>query len=101
MDALVEVHTQDELRRAQNCGASIIGVNNRNLHTFNVSLETSETLVQHATPDLVLISESGLNNAADLKHLAQRGYHGFLIGENLMRAERPEEALRNLIQEAS
>lgn len=101
MDALVEVHTPDEFSTAQKAGATIIGVNNRNLRTFNVSLETSETIVQQATPGLIMISESGLNNAGDLKQLVGRGYHGFLIGENLMRAERPAEALRTLIQEAS
>ncbi len=101
MDALVEVHTLAELERAQQCGAKIIGVNNRNLHSFEVSLETSETLAGHASPDAILISESGLQNAADLIRLRAQGYKGFLIGENMMRSTQPAETLRALIREAS
>ena len=96
MDALVEVHTGDEMKRAVACGARIIGVNNRDLRTFEVSLETSIALAAQAPPEALLISESGLNNSADLKYLYEAGYRGFLIGETLMRADKPEQALRNL-----
>lgn len=94
IDALVEVHTREEMQRAVECGANLIGVNNRNLHTFEVSLETSISLAQDA--DAILISESGLNSAADLSRLHDAGYRGFLIGESLMRSEDPEAALREL-----
>lgn len=93
MDALVEVHTAAELRRAGDCGARFIGVNNRNLQTFEVSLETSVQLTALA-PDALLISESGIESRADLNLLRSLGYRGFLIGESLMRAEDSEVALR-------
>jgi indole-3-glycerol phosphate synthase len=99
MDALVEVHTAEELRRASLCGAKLIGVNNRNLHTFEVSLETSVELISHAPQDALLVSESGLRTQADLRRLKSLGYRGFLIGETLMRAGRPAEALRSLLGE--
>jgi indole-3-glycerol phosphate synthase len=97
LDALIEVHTREEMRRAVACGANVIGVNNRNLHTFEVSLETSLSLTKEAPPDVVLISESGLNNSTDLARLRDAGYHGFLIGESLMRSENPEVTLRELM----
>ena len=97
MDALIEVHTRGEMQRAAACGARVIGVNNRNLHTFEVSLETSVSLAQEAPPDAVLISESGLNNSTDLVRLRDAGYHGFLIGETLMRSENPGAAVRDLM----
>jgi indole-3-glycerol phosphate synthase len=97
LDALIEVHTSDELRRALNAGAKIIGVNNRNLQTFQVSLETSEHLIAEAPRDRIIISESGLKNAKSLRHLQTLGFRGFLIGEALIRAIDPEAALRDLI----
>jgi indole-3-glycerol phosphate synthase len=96
LDALIEVHTHDEMQRAIDCGANLIGVNNRNLHTFDVSIDTSLSLAREAPPGIVLVSESGLNNSADLARLRQAGYRGFLIGESLMRSEDPETALRDL-----
>lgn len=97
MDALVEVHTADEMKRAIACGATIIGVNNRDLRTFEVSLETSIALATQAPRESVLISESGLNSSNDLQRLRDAGYRGFLIGETLMRAPKPDEALRQLL----
>lgn len=97
MDALVEVHTSDEMKRAARCGARIIGVNNRNLETFYVTLETSLELVKHAPPSALLISESGLTVRDDLTRLHDAGYDAFLIGESLMRAEDTEAALRELL----
>ncbi len=99
LDALVEVHTSAELRRALNAGANIIGVNNRDLHTFQVSLATSEQLIVDAPRDRIMISESGLNSAESLHRLHEVGFRGFLIGENLMRARDPEKAVRDLISE--
>jgi indole-3-glycerol phosphate synthase len=97
MDALIEVHTREEMQRAVACGANLIGVNNRNLHTFEVSLETSLSLAKEAPLDTSLISESGLKNSTDLARLHCAGYRGFLIGESLMRSENPEAALRDLM----
>ena len=96
MDALVEVHTAEELRRASAAGAKIIGVNNRNLHTFEVSQDVSVQLARVMPPDALAVSESGLRTGDDLKRLHAIGYKGFLIGESLMRAEHPAEALREL-----
>lgn len=96
MDALVEVHTLAELRRAELCDAHIIGVNNRNLHTFEVSLETSVELLAARQTGALYVSESGLRTHDDLKNLRAHGYHGFLIGETLMRAADPTAALREL-----
>jgi indole-3-glycerol phosphate synthase len=94
MDALVEVHTKTEMQRATASGATLIGVNNRDLRTFDVSLETSLKLSGEAPPDAVLVSESGLHTNADLQRLREVGYRGFLIGESLMRADRPDDTLR-------
>jgi indole-3-glycerol phosphate synthase len=95
MDALVEVHSSDEMKRAVACGAILIGVNNRDLRTFEVSLETSLSLAREAPSEALFISESGLNNSADLRRLYDAGYRGFLIGETLMRADDPAAALRS------
>lgn len=97
LDALVEVHTRDEMRRAVACGANLIGVNNRDLRTFEVSLETSLALVREAPADALLISESGLRTREDLRRLQAAGFRGFLIGETFMRAEDPQQALRNVL----
>jgi indole-3-glycerol phosphate synthase len=97
LDALVEVHTSLELRRALNAGANIIGVNNRDLETFQVSLETSERLIAEAPREKIMISESGLQSAESLRHLQRLGFRGFLIGETLMRAHDPEKAVRDFI----
>src|ERR1041385_1447011 len=94
MDALVEVHTSDDMKRAKAAGATLIGVNNRDLRTFVTSLDTSLRLAREAPADALLISESGLNNAADLQRLYEAGYRGFLIGETLMRADDPAAELR-------
>jgi indole-3-glycerol phosphate synthase len=96
IDALVEVHDSVEMERAAAAGARLIGVNNRNLHTFEVSLSASLELASLAPAGSVLISESGLNRNEDLKKLRDVGYKGFLIGESLMRAQDPECALKEL-----
>jgi indole-3-glycerol phosphate synthase len=101
LDALVEVHTSIELRSALTAGARIIGINNRNLQTFQVSLETSERLIAEAPRDGIMVSESGLQDAESLRRLDMLGFRGFLIGETLMRASDPEKALRDLIHAAS
>jgi indole-3-glycerol phosphate synthase len=98
MDALVEVHTAEEMRRALDCGAKLIGVNNRNLATFEVSLDTSVQLASLAGPGITLISESGIETVADITRLQAAGYRGFLIGETLMRAADPAVLLVELSQ---
>jgi indole-3-glycerol phosphate synthase len=100
LDALVEAHTSGELRRALNAGARIIGVNNRDLRTFRVSLSTSERLIAEAPRNRILISESGLQSADSLLRLRKLGFRGFLIGEAFMREHDPETALRDLVAAA-
>ncbi len=99
MDALVEVHDEGELERALNAGAKIIGVNNRNLRTFETSLETSVKLAKSAATKAILISESGLKTSEDLRNLQNIGYSGFLIGETIVRAENPAQTLKVLCGE--
>jgi indole-3-glycerol phosphate synthase/phosphoribosylanthranilate isomerase len=96
MDALVEVHSKEELDRAVKCGARLIGVNNRNLRTFEVSTETSLLLAHVAPREATLVSESGLTPEV-IPRLRTAGFGGFLIGESLMRAHDPAQALRNFI----
>lgn len=97
MDALVEVHDERDLDRALETGASLIGVNNRDLRTFSVSLETSLRLAPRLPKDALAVSESGIRTADDVRRLADAGYRGFLIGETLMRAASPGAALMELI----
>ena len=97
LDALVEVHNSEELNRALNARAKIIGVNNRDLRTFQVSLNTSERLIAEAPRDKIMVSESGLQSAESLVRLHELGFRAFLIGEVLMRAADPEKSLHNLI----
>jgi indole-3-glycerol phosphate synthase len=97
MDALVEVHSSEEMARSLAAGAKLIGVNNRNLRTFETSLATSFELAREVPADVILVAESGLNAKDDLRRLREVGYKGFLIGEALMRAPDPDEALRSLI----
>jgi indole-3-glycerol phosphate synthase len=96
MDALVEVHTAEELERVAAAGARVVGVNNRDLRTFEVSLETSVELAARAPAGTLLVSESGLRDAADVARLRGCGFRAFLVGETLMRADDPEAALRSL-----
>jgi indole-3-glycerol phosphate synthase len=96
MASLVEVHDSDDLARALDSGAQILGVNNRNLHTFQVSLETSLKLAEHIPPGILKVSESGIESAGDIRLLQTAGFDAFLIGERLMKASNPTEALRAL-----
>lgn len=100
LDALIEVHTADEMQRAVKAGAKIIGVNNRDLTSFDVDLETSLRLAPLASEGAILVSESGIASAADIKRLRAAGYSAFLIGERFMRAADPGAALKQLIDEA-
>jgi indole-3-glycerol phosphate synthase len=97
MDALVEVHDLAELERARRIGARLIGVNNRNLKTFDVSLDISRDLIGAAPAGAVMIAESGLKARGDILELKKLGFQGFLIGETLMRSENPENELRGML----
>ena len=96
MAALVEAHTDEELARALEAGAEIIGINNRNLKTFEVSVETSLRLIESVPETCVAVSESGLGTTEDLVRLRAAGFDAFLIGERLMQAADPAAALRAL-----
>ena len=87
IDALVEVHDADEMNIAAEIGADLIGVNNRDLRTFDVSLDVSRELIRSAPAGAALVSESGLSTREELIELRSLGYSGFLIGETLMRGE--------------
>jgi indole-3-glycerol phosphate synthase len=97
IDTLVEVHDESELKRAVSCGARLLGVNNRDLRTFEVDLDVSRRLGPLLPASVTGVSESGLRSGAQLRELAGLGYRGFLIGEELMRQPRPGEALRGLL----
>jgi indole-3-glycerol phosphate synthase len=96
MAALVEVHDEAELDRALGSGAEIVGVNNRNLHTFHVTLETSLRLAEKIPAGVVKVSESGIQCSADVKRLREAGYQAFLVGEHLMKSADPAAALGEL-----
>ena len=96
MAALVEVHDEDELQSAADSGAQIIGVNNRNLHTFEVNLETALRLAPRIPGHAIRVAESGIDSAADVHRLADAGYQAFLVGEHLMRSTNPVTALQAL-----
>lgn len=97
MDAIVEVHTVEELGRAASVGADIIGVNNRDLHSLGVSLDKSRELIKLRPSGALMIAESGITNRREVDELLGLGYNGFLIGESLMRVDDIESELKRLI----
>lgn len=97
MEALVEVHSLEELQRASGAGARIVGVNNRDLRTFEVKLETSLELVKSIPNECVAISESGIRTHADIEQLRAAGFDAFLVGEHLMTMPEPDAGLRELL----
>jgi indole-3-glycerol phosphate synthase len=99
MDALIEVHDEDELTRAEALNSRLIGINNRDLRSFETSLDTSRTLSKLVPADRMIVSESGLNTAEDLGDLARYGIRAFLIGESLMRADDVAAATRKMLAE--
>src|SRR4051794_36894842 len=100
MAALVEVHDADELTKAVDSGAEIIGVNNRDLQTFQVSLDTSLRLSYLMPSNTVRVSESGIHTRADIELLSGAGFSAFLVGESLMRSSNPTAALKTLSRRA-
>ena len=97
MDALIEVHDAAELERALALKSPLLGINNRNLKTFETTLDTTRELSRMVPADRVLVSESGLNTPADLADMARYGARTFLIGESLMRQEDVENATRTIL----
>ncbi|GHE40972.1 indole-3-glycerol phosphate synthase TrpC [Vulcaniibacterium thermophilum] len=96
MDVLVEVHDIDELERALQTDCALIGINNRDLRTFEVSLDTTLAMKDAVPPDRILVTESGIATRVDVARLRAAGVHAFLVGESFMRAPDPGRALREL-----
>jgi indole-3-glycerol phosphate synthase len=97
LDVLCEVHDAEELARALDVGCDLIGVNSRDLRTFKVDLETAFRMAESFPENIVRVAESGIHSGSDIARLRAAGYHAFLVGESLMRAERPGEALLSLV----
>jgi indole-3-glycerol phosphate synthase len=100
LDALVEVHDAAELARARDAGARVIGVNNRDLRSMRVRLETALELAPRLPAGVTAVAESGIRAAQDVRRLREAGYRAFLVGEHLMQAPEPGAALAALIREA-
>jgi len=99
MSVLVEVHDREEMQRALRLKTRLLGVNNRNLRTFEVSLDTTLSLLQDLTDERLLITESGIATQADVQRLRAAGVQAFLVGEAFMRADEPGAALAQLFAE--
>lgn len=99
LEVLLEVHNEEELQANLNAGADLIGVNNRNLKTFELSIEVSKTLADQIPNEAVKISESGIESVSTIIELKKFGYQGFLMGQNFMQHSRPEEACKEFIDE--
>jgi indole-3-glycerol phosphate synthase len=97
LDVLCEVHDEEESGRALDAGCDLVGVNSRNLRSFKVDVETAFRLVSEIPKDVFKVAESGIGSPKDVARLRSAGYQAFLIGETLMRAERPGVALRELL----
>ena len=98
LDVLVEVHTEGDLDRALESGARLVGINNRNLHTFEVDLSVSERLLRRIPRNVLAVCESGIEGVEQLRRLETAGSHAFLIGETLMRAPKPGAKLAELLE---
>ena len=96
LEVLVEVHDEEEVERALEIRPNLIGINNRNLETFEVNLETTERLVEEIPKEILTVSESGIKSSKDVKKIMSSGVNAFLVGEAFMRAEDPGKELKNL-----
>lgn len=101
LEVLVEIHEERELESALASGAALIGINNRNLHTFVTDLATTEQLAPAIPADRLIVAESGLNSGADFRRLASAGAGAFLVGEAFMTADVPGDRLATLLAEVS
>lgn len=99
LDVLLEVHNEEELHKSMMPSLDMLGVNNRNLKTFEVSLETSKVLSSHIPDDFVKVSESGISSVQAIQELRPYGYEGFLIGENFMKTTHPGKTARAFIEQ--
>jgi indole-3-glycerol phosphate synthase len=97
LDVLCEAHDEQELQRALAAGCDVVGVNSRDLRDFHVDLSTAMKLAEQIPNSVVKVAESGIHTAQDMQQLREAGYQAFLIGESLMRAEDPAQALRELL----
>jgi indole-3-glycerol phosphate synthase len=100
LDVLCEVHDEDELNRALDAGCEIVGVNSRDLRTFQVDLQTAIRLAAHLPQTALRVAESGIHTATDMQALREAGYQAFLIGESLMKVQAPGQALTALLADA-
>jgi len=96
MDVLVEVHDEQELERALTSGAKLVGINNRNLHTFETSLDTTLNMLKKIPKDRIVVTESGIHTSADVQLMRDNNVNTFLVGEAFMKAEDPGEKLKEL-----
>lgn len=96
MDVLIEVHNREELERSLPLNQTLVGINNRNLHTFDVSLQTTFDLLPHIPQDRIVVTESGILEPADVQAMRDHGVNSFLVGEAFMRADDPGQRLRTL-----
>ena len=101
MDVLVEIHNADELERGLNLTSPLLGINNRNLKTFDVDLNITRELAQHVPKDKIIVSESGIYGSKDLTELSAYGAKAFLVGESLMRTADVADATRELLSQQS
>jgi len=97
MAALVEVHSETEMRRAEAAGATLIGINNRDLHSFKTDIALTETLLASYRGDALIVSESGIETASDVRRLYDAGARAFLVGESLLRGGHPRDRLGELV----
>jgi indole-3-glycerol phosphate synthase len=98
LDSMVEVHTEMELNVAMKAGAQMVGINNRDLKTFEVNLATTETLAPLVPAGVLAVCESGIDSSQQMRRVETLGIHVFLIGESLMRAIEPGKKLRELLE---
>jgi indole-3-glycerol phosphate synthase len=96
MDTLVEVHNQHELERAMHLELNMLGINNRNLHSFETSLSTTLDLLQQIPESCLVVTESGIHSSEDVRLMRDHGVNSFLVGEAFMRAEDPGTELQAL-----
>ena len=98
LDVLVEVHDDEELSRASSVGANLIGINNRDLNTFDVDLDTTRRLAPQTPENAVIVAESGIRSSRDIAEIRSCGIHAFLIGESLMQADDPGSKLASMLE---